>query len=129
MNVNTFVLRFSDFFVGSYTNGETVFCLSMCVCVCVWGGGGGACVCACMRGCVCVCVGACVCVCGCMCVCVHACQLLHSHVQAFHIWLPEVLDPASPKQVRMLFIAVCTTDRAYLTYLICVSCCSPYVEE
>ena len=54
MNVNTFVLRFSDFSVGSYTNGETVFCLSMCVCVCGGGGGGGgacvgACVCACMR--------------------------------------------------------------------------------
>ena len=65
MNVNTFVLRFSDFFVGSYTNGETVFCLSMCVCVCVWGGG-GACVCACMRGCVCVCVWVHVCVRACM---------------------------------------------------------------
>ena len=50
MNVNTFVLRFSDFSVGSYTNGKTVFCLSMCGCgcvfvwVCVW-------VCVCVRVC------------------------------------------------------------------------------
>ena len=51
MNVNTFVLRFSDFSVGSYTNGKTVFCLSMCGCVCVF-------VCVCV--CVCVWVGACV---------------------------------------------------------------------